>query len=411
MKLTKKNIPTLELPEGKTDVIFFDDDDPRFGLRIRAGGKRTWIVQYRVGRQQRRVTLGAVNALDPDKARKAARDRLAQVTLGGDPQRDRMHALASAAITFGSVVNRYLKFKEASVRKSTHSETKRYLIEYWKPLHKAPIHEVKRREIAVRLTVLSEEHGAIAAARARNALSGIFAWAMREGIVEANPVIGTNKPPEPPSRDRVLTDAELAEIWTACQDNDYGRIVKLALLTGARREEIGGLRWQEVDIDRAELSLPPERTKNGRPHLIPLSAMARSLVSTTLRREGRDYLFGEGVGAFSGWSKSKAALDRRIFAARQASAKKTPKANGEAKPMTDWRHHDLRRTVATRMADLGIEPHVIEAVLNHVSGTKAGVAGVYNRSLYAAEKRAALLLWADHIRAVLAAYSQQEPSM
>ena len=109
--------------------------------------------------------------------------------------------------------------------------------------------------------------------------------------------------------------------------------------------------------------------------------------------------------------KSQAALDRRIFAARQASAKKTPKANGEAKPMTDWRHHDLRRTVATRMADLGIEPHVIKAVLNHVSGTKAGVAGVYNRSLYAAEKRAALKTWANHIRAVLAAYSQQEPSM
>jgi hypothetical protein len=104
MKLTKKNIPTLELPEGKTDVIFFDDDDPRFGLRIRAGGKRTWIVQYRVGRQQRRVTLGAVNALDPEKARKAARDRLAQVTLEGDPQRDRMEARASAAITFGSLV-------------------------------------------------------------------------------------------------------------------------------------------------------------------------------------------------------------------------------------------------------------------------------------------------------------------
>ena len=133
------------------------------------------------------------------------------------------------------------------------SETKRYLIEYWKRLHKVPIHEVKRRDIAVRLTDLSEEHGPVAAARARNALSGIFAWAMREGIVDANPVIGTNKPPEPPSRDRVLTDAELAGIWTACRDNDYGRIVKLALLTGARREEIGGLRWQEVDIERAEL--------------------------------------------------------------------------------------------------------------------------------------------------------------
>ncbi len=211
------------------------------------------------------------------------------------------------------------------------SETKRYLNEYWKILHRIPIHEVKRRDIAVRLSEISEKHGPVAAARARIALSGIFAWAMREGIVDANPVIGTNKPPEPPSRDRVLTDAELAEIWTACQDNDYGRIVKLALLTGVRREEIGGLTWQELDIDRAELNLPPERTKNGRPHIIPLSPMALSIVAATPRREGREYLFGEGVGAFSGWSKAKVALDRRILEARRAAKKKAHKASGEVK--------------------------------------------------------------------------------
>ena len=270
-----------------------------------------------------------------------------------------------------------------------------------------PIHEVKRRDIAVRLTEISEEHGPVAAARARIALSGMFAWAMREGIVDANPVIGTNKPPEPPSRDRVLTDAELAEIWAACQDNDYGRIVKLALLTGARREEIGGLTWPEIDIGRAELNLPPERTKNGRPHIIPLSPMALSIVAATPKREGREYLFGEGVGAFSGWSKAKAALDRRILEARRAAAKKAHKASGGAKPMPAWRLHDLRRTVATRMADLGIQPHVIEAILNHVSGSKAGVAGVYNRSLYAAEKRAALEVWADHVQAVLDGHGQK----
>ena len=407
MKLTKATIASLKLPEGKSDAIFFDDDVPGFGLRIRAGGKKTWIVQYRIGKMQRRITLGAVNALDPEMARKAARDRLAQVTLGGDPQRDRLEARVSAAITLGGLVNRYLTFKEASVRKSTHSETKRYLHEYWKTLHKVPIHEVKRRDIAVRLTEISEEHGPVAAARARIALSGIFAWAMREGIVDANPVIGTNKPPEPPSRDRVLTDAELAEIWAACQDNDYGRIVKLALLTGGRREEIGGLTWQEIDIGRAELNLPPERTKNGRPHIIPLSPMALSVVSATPRREGREYLFGEGAGAFSGWSKSKAAMDRRILEARRANAKKAHKSSGDTKPMPAWRLHDLRRTVATRMADLGIQPHVIEAILNHVSGSKAGVAGVYNRSLYAAEKRAALEVWADHVQAVLNGHGQK----
>ncbi len=122
--------------------------------------------------------------------------------------------------------------------------------------------------------------------------------------------------------------------------------------------------------------------------MIPLSPLALSIVRVVPEREGREYLFGEGAGAFSGWSKGKSALDRRILKARRDAAK----VNGasDAKPMPDWRHQDLRRTAATRMADLGIQPHVIEAILNHVSGSKAGVAGVYNRSLYAAEKRAAL---------------------
>jgi integrase len=400
MKLAKPNIAQLSLSEGNDDKIFFDDEVPGFGLRIRAGGKRTWIVQYRVGKLQRRITLGSVNTMDPDKARKAARERLAQVTLGGDPQRDRLDARTTAAVTLGSLVDTYLQFKEAAVRESTHTEIERYLNGHWKNLHKVPIHEVKRRNIAVRLTEIAQESGPVAAARARVAISGMFAWAVREGIIDANPVIGTNKPPEPQSRDRILTDTELAEVWTACQDNDYGRIVKLAMLTGARREEIGGLRREEVDAARAELNLPPDRTKNKRPHTIPLAPLALSIVKSTPLRGGRDHLFGEGTGAFSGWSKSKAALDRRILKARQAAAKNAHKPDRDVKPMPDWRFHDLRRTVATRMADLGIQPHVIEAVLNHISGSKAGVAGVYNRSLYAAEKHAALTVWAEHIMAV-----------
>ena len=173
MKLTKANVARLELPPGKTDVIYFDEEDPGFGLRIRAGGKRTWIAQYRIGAKQRRVTFGAVNNLEPEKARKAARDRLAQVTLGGDPQADKIAARAKAAVTLGSIVNKYLDFKQASVRESTYGETKRYLNGHWKALHGLPIHEVKRRDIAVRLNEISDENGTVAAARARVALSGL----------------------------------------------------------------------------------------------------------------------------------------------------------------------------------------------------------------------------------------------
>jgi integrase len=168
----------------------------------------------------------------------------------------------------------------------------------------------------------------------------------------------------------------------ACREDDYGRIVYLLALTGQRREEVGGMRWDELDLDARLWRIPPERTKNHRPHDVPLSGPALQILAKVIRRD-RPFVFGEGDGPFQGWSKAKSALDKRI-----ADAGSTP---------APWRLHDLRRTVATRMGDLGIEPHVVEAVLNHVSGTKAGVAGVYNRSLYAGEKRAALALWADHV--------------
>ena len=204
--------------------------------------------------------------------------------------------------------------------------------------------------------------------------------------MDANPVAATNRPQEPVSRDRVLSDGELREIWNACQDDDYGRIVKLLLLTGQRRDEIAALEWSEIDLDAALITLPKERTKNKRAHDVPLSDLALSILPSP--RHGRELVFGEGEGPFTGFSAAKRRLDERINAAR-------------AKPMPEWRLHDLRRTAATRLADLGVQPHIIEALLNHVSGHKAGVAGIYNRAAYAPEKRAALTLWAEHIPALV----------
>jgi len=212
----------------------------------------------------------------------------------------------------------------------------------------------------------------------------MFAWAIGEGLVEANPVIGTNKASESKSRERVLSDAELAAIWKAAPDNDYGRIVKLLMLTAQRREEIGGLAWSEIDRTGKLIALPSGRTKNNRPHDVPLSDPAMAVLESTPPREGRALVFGIGKGGYSGWSRSKEALDE--------SAKLAP-----------WTLHDLRRSAATRMADLGVGPHIVEAVLNHVSGHKSGVAGIYNRSTYAEEKRAALDLWASHLRIAIAA--------
>jgi len=277
---------------------------------------------------------------------------------------------------------------------------------------------------------------------------------MEQGIVTNNPVINTGKFPER-SRERTLTDDELRVIWTEAGDDHYGSIVKLLLLTGQRADEMASLRRTEVGkaevpktrVDGIErpaftidaIELPAERTKNKRPHIVPLSQLALAIIEKQqgdrVNGDGtmRDFMFGRGDGGFSGWSKCKERLDERVLkglrkiAADRGDQKllayvakvdglmaRVAKAKGaERKAPSNqlnaiwWVHHDLRRTMDTVMNDrLGIAPHVVEAILNHVSSHKSGksgVAGVYNRALYIRERTEALRLWADHIMALVRA--------
>jgi integrase len=400
MRFTKRSIADLALPAGKSELIEFDDDLPGFGLRIRAGGSRTFIVQYRLGKQTR-MTLGSTTVLGLDQARHKAREVLARVRLGNDPQAEKLQARQDNAATFSTFIEPYLSRKEKELKRRSFVEIARQLRRDWQPLHGIPLRKLARVDVAGQLTQLAESNGPVASDRARAALSAFFTWAMKEGLVDVNPVIATNRPAEPKARDRVLTDTELREVWNACRDDDHGRIVRLLILTGQRREEVSAMAWSEIDIGKALWSLPAERTKNGRPHDVPLSDESLSLIDKISRREDRDLLFGEGEGPFSGWSKAKAALDGRVLEARREAARNAGDDLQKVKPIPAWRIHDLRRTAATRMADIGILPHVIEAVLNHVSGARAGVAGTYNRSLYAKEKREALTRWANHVSAVI----------
>ncbi len=195
------------------------------------------------------------------------------------------------------------------------------------------------------------------------------------------------------SRERVLTNAELAALWRALPADHFGDIVRLLILTGQRREEIGGLRWSEVDLDRGLIVLPPERTKNKRTHELPLSPQVRAILEGQPQRKDRNLIFGHGAGSFAGWNNCKKRLDRAV-----------------GKTVGPWRLHDLRRTAATGMAELGILPHIIEAVLNHVSGHKGGVAGIYNRARYEGEMRDALQKWANHVEALTVAPKQSAPT-
>jgi integrase len=389
MKLTKANIERLTLPPGIRDRIVFDDTLPGFGLRLREGGKRTWVVQYRVGTKQRRVTLGTDETLSADEARRRAKGALSKVHLGHDPQLEKVEARAESAITLAAIVERYLEERAAKrLKPKTLSDVKRSLREHWKPLHRVPLAKVARANIASELGKITKERGPVAANRSRSYLSTLYAWAIAEGLTDANPTTGTNKAAEE-SRDRVLSDEELHFVWSSAGRGDYGTIVRLLILTGQRREEVAAMRWSELDFDKCLWRIGAERTKNGRAHDVPLSDAAIALLTAHGRRDGRDLVFGSREGPFQGWGSAKNALDERIRGEL-----------GEKPEWKPWRLHDLRRTAATRMADLAVQPHVVEAVLNHISGYKAGVAGVYNRASYAAEKRHALDLWAAHVLAL-----------
>jgi integrase len=204
---------------------------------------------------------------------------------------------------------------------------------------------------------------------------------MARGLIEQNPVTGTQVVPEE-ARERVLSLTQLAAVWRACGDDAYGSIVRALVLTGQRREEIGGLRHDEI-FDGVVV-LPPHRTKNGRTHLVPLSAQLQAILARQPEQAG-DFVFG--AKPFVSWSYGKRLLDTALD---EAGVKLEP-----------WTLHDLRRSVATGMAELGVQPHIVEAVLNHVSGHKAGIAGIYNRATYEKEKRAGLAMWAEHVTAAV----------
>ena len=392
MKLTKSSVSQLQLEGGKAERLVFDDDLAGFGVRIRAGGKRTWIAQYRLGSKQRRMTLGTIGTMDEAEARKRARTALSKVHLGNDPQMEKVERRTQAALTLGSIIPSYLVHAEARLKPRSYSEVERHLLKLWKPLAELALAKVSRADVASRLAKIAKDNGKFSSNRARASLSALYSWAIGEGLADMNPVVGTNKATDEISRDRVLTNDELVLIWQHAGHGDYGDIVRLLILTGQRREEVGGMQWLELSSSFDVWTIGAGRTKNARAHDVPLSSAARSIFTKrqSAREEGRELVFGTAAGPFQGWSNAKNAIDLRIQAVIKG-------AEGRVPSFVPWRLHDIRRTVATRLADLGVQPHIVESVLNHVSGHRAGVAGIYNRAIYADEKRKALDLWADHI--------------
>jgi integrase len=390
-RLTERTV-AKPLPNGKADRIIFDTAIPGFGLRARSAGTQTWIFQFKLAGTSYRMKLGRAPAMKAEAARKIALQYYNDVQQGKNPAAAKEVAQAQAANTFGDLVQRYLESKKTGkkpLRPRSYVEVARHLEVYAKPFHKLPVASIDRHMIEDCINKTAEKStkgtGAVTANRLHSSLSAMFTWGMKKELATRNPVIGVDKHEETP-RSRHLADAELKAIWEALPAGHYATVVRLLALTAQRLTEIAGLRWDEIDFDRGVITLPASRVKNKRDHTIPMSGMVRDILEKHPRIDGQELLFVARNGSqFSAWSNAKRDLDAKL----------------EGTIVKPWTTHDLRRTFATRAGDLGIRPHVVETVLNHVSGHRSGIAGTYNHSLYPAETVQAMNLWADHIAAVV----------
>jgi integrase len=434
MKLTERKIETLAVENGGKDRLVFDDAQRGLAVRVTASGSRTYLAQYTMHGHKWRVPLGACSALSLSSAREAAAAIMGDVAKGRNPAGERKDAEAAER-----------------AKRARNRLTLRLLIEDWHRLHlagKRPRYATEavralHYAFADALDNAAEDLGRVAVVRAldaparrrarhnadgavkrkgaamtgRTAAYGraAFAWALKRGMVQSNPFAQLPVAKSIAKRERVLSDDEIGEIWRAAGNaaSPYRTIIRLLILTGQRRGEVAGINWGEISDDLATWTMPGERTKNGAPHMVPLSAPVRDLLRALQpddaneakraiadRRASGTLVLPGGMGTpFAGWSKSKATLDKAIMAAR---AKGAADAGTSPAPLAPWSVHDLRRTVATGLQRLGVRLEVTEAVLNHISGSRGGIAGVYQRHDWAAEKRAALEAWAAHVTAVVA---------
>jgi len=362
-KITKVSVERLAL-----NTMLWDSTLVGFGVR-RQRKSAFYLIRYRLNGKQRFHSIGRHGTWTADTARREAQRLLGVVASGADPASEQV----KSAETFGAELQRYLDRKRGVLRPRSIIEIERYLRVQCKSLHGLGLNEIDRRTVAVTLAEIEQASGPVARNRARTSLSAFFAYAIREGLIDgANPVSGTGKASEGNGRDRVLSQTELAAILHTLGNDPFSELIRLLILTGARRSEIGGLRWSEIDLERGLIVLPPERCKNGRQHELPISHQARAVLERQPRRN--EWIWG---CEWRSWTEPKAKLDRRL--------------NGVA----PWTLHDIRRSAATHMAELGTMPHVVEAILNHYSGHRAGVAGIYQRAKYQDAMRAALQAWAD----------------
>ena len=405
-----------EKPDREKRREVADAREPGLFLLVQPSGVKSWAVRYRRHGDgvSRKYTIGRYPAVSLAGARQRAHEVIQQAKDTKHPkdpaaikqsetarQRERR---VTGDLSFADTARKYIhrhrtlrSWREAArligLKPAPDDDTKLLAIEgglvsRWGA---RPLNEIQKREIVDELDRLVDNGTPIVANCTLSALRRLWNWSMsRDDEIVRNPCNGIKPPTKEESRDRVLSDDEIRTFWCACvaiaaPDPDDARrgnspftaIFKLLLLTGQRRGEVAGMRWSEIDRNARTWIIPGERAKNGEKHMVPLSDAALAIIDSVPRIKDCDLLFTtNGNTVISGWSNAKEIIDAAMAKA--------------GNPVTDWRLHDLRRCAASRMAELGVAPHVIEAVLNHRSGIISGVSAVYNRFDFASEKRDAL---------------------
>ena len=375
-----KTVVDQTAPASK-DVVVHDTELKGFQLRVTPGGKRVFYVYYRARgaqAQQRRYKLGDYPKISAQRAREMAQTVLGQVASGADPaalRKTERHRLNTGRVD--EIVDRYLIEYVANNR--TASETVRIFRRNVLPvIGKRSIHDLTRADISHMLSDIAKTAPTMAN-RVLAAVRKFFNWCYSNSIVEKSPSEGISAPSRENQRDRLLDDGELSRVVAAARQIGfpYGVLVELLALTGQRRDEVAAMAWTEIDIPNRTWTIPGARAKNGKAHIVHLSAAALRLLDTVLVH-GPIVLSIDGMTPFQGFSRAKTRLD---------------KLSG----VSDWRLHDLRRTFASGMARLGVAPHVADKVLNHQLHTMSSTAAVYQRHAFLDERRAALDRWSAHV--------------
>jgi integrase len=429
--LTDKLVKSCKPPKvaGERKVIY-DALVPGFALRVTDKGHKSYVLAARYPANPKSPTrraLGDADVASLAKAREEALRWIALIKRKVDPRDDeirqateqrakaaeeetRLAEEQARATTFASVADRYLKeYVERNTKPATIRETRRIIERDVKPRWgERPIREIGKQDVNELLDAIANKRdrarrgtkdGApVQSNRTLARLKTLFRWAVDMDLIEADPTAGVRRRVKETARDRALSDDEIRWFWAGCDSAGwpFGPLFKLLLLTAQRRDEVGTMEWPDIDLEKRLWTIPREKAKNDRAHEVPLSALAVEIIEA-LPRTGRLVFSTNGARPVSGFSRAKTALDRRMGVLRHAEQD----SDAQAAPIADWILHDLRRTAATGMARLNIAPHVVDKILNHVSGTIRGVAAIYNRYGYGDERKAALAAWGRYVESTV----------